>query len=303
MSMVFDLKIMIDFLNDKGEQLISYKKEKKAYSNLVYLVESDKNKYIYKLYSYNQRNNELEILKHIKKPQVYLFGDHFRIEEYIEHEVPDLEKDLDLIAKALADFHKLKITKIDTFQDVLKKYVQINQTLSFSPAIEKLYTELEDSFDDKSLDRVIHMDPQVGNLLKVKDSILLIDFEYSCRGNIAIDINNIFFESMADYETDSVLSKERGFSDDLKEKFIKSYMRYSDIELKYEEFRIKIKNLENLSHFLWYLWGRKYLLSKNNVSDDFDYFEWTKCRLSLIESDKTSNLVLNLLEELKKHRE
>ncbi|KRH92862.1 Choline kinase [Pseudoloma neurophilia] len=292
-----DKETIEKFLNGKNEILISFIRQKKAYSNIVYTVQSDKKKYIFKKYSHNFRDDEIRILKKLTRPKVYIYGENYRIEEYIEHDKPNLVKDLDLLAKALADFHKLKITKIDTFHDKIREYIIENQKLRFSPLIDKLYDIFEDKLKNIDNSRVLHMDPQLGNLLKLPNSIYLIDFEYSCAGDVAIDINNVFFESMTDYDADSLLKPERGLTEEQKNDFIRSYIKYCDSNLNFNDFKQKCKDLEDLSHFLWYLWGRMFYLENATVSDGFDYLEYPKCRLKMIKDKKAEHVVLELLAE------
>lgn len=201
--------------------------------------------------------------------------------------------------QALANFHKIKCSsKIDNFQDLLINLIHKNHKVKYSPEIEIIYQKLEPCFQIESHNSILHNDPQIGNLLKVDDSVLLIDFEFSCYGNIAIDINNVFFESMTDYNIDSVLKTERGYDKDMQKKFILSYIKYSDLEIDYDIFIKQIRQIENLSHFLWYLWGREYLFKYGNVSDCFDYSTFTKCRLSMIQLENMDDTIKRLLDEI-----
>lgn len=100
MSQKIDLVTLNKFLKSRNEKLIKYMRKAEAYSNLVFLITTDKNKYIFKQYTNVSRKNENEILKQIEKPKIFEMGDNYRIDEYIEHKKIDFWKDYDEIAKA-----------------------------------------------------------------------------------------------------------------------------------------------------------------------------------------------------------
>lgn len=286
------------FLERRNEKLILVEKQSQAYSNLVFSVTSDKNKYIFKKFSHDDRENEKEILKIINEPKIFEESDSYRIEQFIEHKKVNFERDYELIAGALANFHQLKPKIKLSFENLIDKYVKLNEKIFSNKKIDELNILIKELLIDNSINGLLHMDPQIGNLLKVNNSIKLIDFEYSCYGNIAIDINNIFFESMTNYEKDSILKEERGFNKDLKNKFIESYYNKNNLGITIEDFKEKIENVKELSHFLWYLWGRYQIFSNNKNSESFDYLSWTKCRLNGIKNEKYLNLVESLKKEL-----
>lgn len=297
-----DLLKVENFFKKRNEKVISIKREVKGITNLVFSLITDKGKYIFKHYSNKNRHNEIAILRSVKIPEVFLFTDNFRIEQYIEHDEPNLTRDLEHIARALAQFHKLNLQNITTLQDFIKDYIKTNQDLMFCANINKLYEQLKYLFDDKTFDGVLHMDPQLGNLLKLQNSIHLIDYEYSCRGNVLIDINNLFFESMANYETDSVLNPNRGLTQDQKDKFMKFYLEHSGLNLDFDTFKKKVLRMQDISHFLWFLWGRMYLISGDYTSEDFDYYDWTACRLNMIQTPSCKEIIADLIKELQVYR-
>lgn len=296
-----DLKLNVvkEFLKKRGENLWSTNRENRAYSNLVYKITSNKKCYLFKQYVNMQRKNEFEVLKCINVPKVYELKNDYRFEEFIDHQVPDFKGDISLIADALVQFHSMKAPKITTFQDMLVALIKENQQIQQNTAIDNIYEKIKFLFDDHSMDGVLHMDLQVGNMLKVGNTIRLIDFEYSCHGNIAIDIANFFCETMTDYLEDSVLVRSRGFDECHKKKFLEEYVKYSkNKKLTVNNLYEKVEEMVCLSHFLWFLWGRKHVFKNDIVSDSFDYVKYSLNRLYFLEECEFREEVLSLKDEL-----
>ncbi|ELA48282.1 hypothetical protein VCUG_00323 [Vavraia culicis subsp. floridensis] len=299
MSQDLNVRAVKMFLTRRGEKLIGVMRERKAYSNLVYQIVSSKKRYLFKQYINRERSNEFEILKYINVPKVYEMAKDYRIEEFIQHQVPDFKRDITLIAAALAQFHCIEVPCIETFEDMLMKFIAENQTLNHSESITTIYNKIKYLLEDTSMDGLIHMDLQVGNMLKIDNVVRLIDFEYSCTGNIALDIANFFCETMTDYQQDSILRVERGFNTRQKKKFLEEYLRHNDrMTMDVEELYVKVREMECLSHFLWFLWGRKRLFMDDITSDCFDYVTYSLNRLSFLECKEFDSDISELREEL-----
>lgn len=283
MSQSFDDRIVSAFLQKRGESLVSIKREEKAYSNLVYQIISDKKKYLYKQYINQQRNNEIEILKHVSTPKIYEMGKNYRIEEFLKHQVPDFQNDLKLIANTLAQFHLITVPKVCKFEDILHNLIKENLAIKYSSSIIKLYNKIKQKLQIRTMNGLLHMDLQIGNMLKIGNAVQLIDFEYSCLGDITIDITNFFCETMADYQNDSILKAERGFDAKSKMAFLKEYVRCNkQIGITAEELYNRVDEMQCISHFFWYLWGRKHVFMNKSVSDCFDYTSYSLNRLAFL---------------------
>ncbi|ELQ75101.1 Choline kinase [Trachipleistophora hominis] len=287
------------FLAKRGEKFIGILREKKAYSNLVYQILSNRNRYILKLYINRERSNEFEILKYVNVPKIYEMKSGYRIEEFLRHEVPDFKRDIKLIATALAQFHNTDVPGIESFEDMLIKLVLENQTLKHNESITNVYNKLKYLLEDKSMDGLIHMDLQVGNMLKIDNLVRLIDFEYSCTGSIILDIANFFCETMTNYQHDSILLAERGFNVSHKKRFLEEYLKHNrDIAMNVEEMYARVEEMQSLSHFFWFLWGRKRVFMNDTTSDCFDYVTYSLNRLSFLECAHFGHDISKLREEI-----
>lgn len=279
------------------EKILLIKPQMTAYSNYVYLIQTEKGKFIYKEYinSANivSRKLELFIQQQIGFPEIVISENKFRIEKYVEHQEANFFDDLKEIASSLKNFHNQKIECQTKQIDLVNNLLQKQPELLKCEIIEKIMMKMKENFLN-CRETVCHNDLQIGNLMKIGDEIKFIDFEYSCMGNPLIDIANLFCETMCNYEKDSILKRERGYSTEQKAEFLRIYMEKEDVTEVLEN----IGKIESYCHFYWFLWGR-YIYTKNiGPSECFNYKEYTINRLSfLVENEIISNQEYEVLKE------
>lgn len=291
--------IIEEFLNKRGEILCCLCPESKAYNNVVYKIISNKRCYIFKQYVNMKRENELKILKFVSTPKLYESQSDYRIEEFISHEVPDLRKDTLLLVSAMVRFHSMKVPGIETFQNVLVNLIVENQNVRESVEIDRIYRKMEPLFEDHSMDGLLHMDLHTGNMLKAGKEIILVDFEFSCSGNIAIDIANMFCESMADEKADGHLAECQGLDELEKRRFVEEYACQSkEATLTTDVLYARVEEMQCLSHFFWFLFCRKYAFQGCIDSDAFDYVKYSLNRLLFLEKCGFKEDLFYLREEL-----
>lgn len=281
-----------NFLSKKQETLIEIKAQLQAYSNIVYIIVTDKAKYIYK--EFKDQNINEKIISSTVGPKILVDEENYRIEEYIDHEEVNMKTDYLLVAKKLQEFHNLNIKGITDYKKCLEDLVNINIQIgsdflnpkmdklinkknSVKNIIMKIFTKIHPLLDSSVL-KLCHMDLQVGNMLKIKNEVIFIDYEYSCMANPALDVANFFCETMTDYNSLEI-ERSFGLNEEQKIEFIKEYLKSKD----YREFLNNVNEMEIFSHFYWYLWGRKHLLTNQIVSEVFDYKKFTLNRLKFLE--------------------
>lgn len=326
-----------NFLKARQERLYELKIQSNAYSNVVYTIKTDKAKYIYKEFKFRNNDEILITSKAgpkiiVDSPVFNSAGakddeknrenctSFYRIEEYLEHDLVVMSRDYLLIARALGKFHGLNIGGISTFQTKLEILVAENiemrnsrQKDTVTDTISKIYRRLSPRMLTNE-QRLCHMDLQKGNMLKINEEIRFIDFEYACIAHPAIDIANFFCETMTDYVTFDVKT-EYGFNKEKKIEFIREYLKTTshegvnanknlrstsnDFNLygRVNIFMKEVDDMEVFSHFYWYLWGRRLIISEQTVSKFFDYKKFTLSRLKFLQ-EECGDGYRDLVEEL-----
>ncbi|RVD90799.1 choline kinase-like protein [Tubulinosema ratisbonensis] len=257
------------------------KKEKKAYSHNVYKVETDDKDYIYKEYT-RRSKTETKILEALGRKFI-VDNDEFRIEEYLDSEMPDYLVHAKLIGESLREFHKLNI-KIRSFFDLLENLIKKNNfEEKLEEIINKVYARIKEKHLKFNKVTVCHNDLQPGNILIHKNKAVLIDFEYASTNHPMFDYANIFCEMSCDYSNECALKKELLPSESTKREILKWYDKNNLEE------NLSIANeLMSSSHFLWYLWARPYIGKNNN--NDFNYINYAISRLTML---KEENILKN----------
>ncbi len=176
---------------------------KNALSNEVWI--NDKNK-IEKHYSSDEfkkyyGNQEVKFLELLNR-EYTLEGNILTIDQ-IEHEEFDDDnmsnEDIVNVASALKDLHKLDVSdlKMSAFEEVYNEFFsEYEKTLEEFPIDGTEYLLAEEALDilHEGKQVALHNDVVQGNLLKTKDKITLIDFEYSGKGNQLFDIASFLTE-------------------------------------------------------------------------------------------------------------
>lgn len=267
------------------EPILNIECQTTAYSNYVYMVQTPSAKYIYKEYvnidDIVLHDVEVFIQSQVGFPEIVACDKKYRIEKYIEHTMPKWDDDLEEIASALKNFH-CRVIECDLTQaDMLNKMIFKNKDLMVDAITPRIYGMVLKCIEC-DLSTICHNDLQVGNMMMIGGEISFIDFEYACRGNPRVDIANLFCETRCNYDIDYVINRERGYTNEQKERFLQIYFGKTDVTVELEE----IRNCEAFSHFYWFLWSRYFYMNKNGPSESFTYGEYSLSRLhALIDLD------------------
>ncbi|XP_063293929.1 choline kinase alpha [Pelobates fuscus] len=251
-------------------------------------------------------------------PKLYGIFPRGRLEQYIpsrkleteELRFPDLSAE---IAEKMARFHGMSMPfnkepkwLFGTMEKYLKQVLKIKFTKEsharklnkcLSSNLPKEMANLRSLLEATSSPVVFcHNDCQEGNILLLnesenseKQSLMLIDFEYSSYNYRGFDIGNHFCEWMYDYTYEKFPFFKASFSNYPTRKqqihFISSYM--TECQPGYEnlsnEERIKIENemltevnrFALASHFFWGLWS---IVQAKISSIEFGYMEYATAR-------------------------
>ncbi|KCZ80170.1 hypothetical protein H312_02443 [Anncaliia algerae PRA339] len=254
-------------------------REEDAYSNTVYKVVTDDDCYIYKEYK-KKSDIEAKVL-HALKREFIVDTDTFRIEKYYEFRKPNYLKDARSIGKSIKEFHQLRID-LPNFLEILTQMIH-----SFfkdgieEQIIDKLYAKIKERYTlFTETVTVSHNDLQPGNILIIDDKAMLIDFEYASLNNPMFDYANIFCEMSCDYSV-CELREELMPSEEEKRRMLEGYVNGN-----IDNMLFVANNLMCCSHFLWYLWARKYV--KNTNDNSFNYLKYGISRLFFL---KKENLI------------
>ncbi|KAM0679329.1 hypothetical protein BDAP_000196 [Binucleata daphniae] len=153
----------------------------------------------------------------------------------------------------------------------------------------KLYNKIKQQVLDviKSEDNSFcHNDLQIGNMIKVGETVEFIYFEYASYGNKYVDIANFFCETMCDYTKGCTIKEEIGLTKSQKLTFLSFY----DPKNNAEALLYIIDKMACFSHFYWYMWARYIHLNNCGPSKNFDYKKYAMCRLEFL-------LKLNIIDE------
>ncbi|KAM0672982.1 hypothetical protein GVAV_003557 [Gurleya vavrai] len=317
MPNVFKKELMIERIQKfTDSNILSIINQKTAYSNYVYIIETENGKYVYKEYNSKtkivDRNEEINVQIQIGFPKILEYKENYRIEEFVENDAVDLFSDLEKIAYSLKNFLKKKVNcnlnhekmlkimmekQLDFFDKNNKNLQTINssglssvlyqttENLKITVVLENIYNRInelikcEESF-------ICHNDLQIGNMMKINDKVEFIDFEYSCLGNPLVDIANFFCETMCDYDSDFILKKDKGYSRNEKKRFLEIYFGKIDVDYELD----RIEDLKCFSHFYWFLWSRYLYQSKLGPSITFNYKKYCISRLEFLLESKLINL-------------
>jgi thiamine kinase-like enzyme len=301
-------KIFMDILQKETTDI---KVMEEGYTNKVYLVTCHDLKYILKVYTeYN--SNEDKMVKYVGFPVVLYAGDKFRIEEYAEHQKFDFDRDYLLVAKELAKFHALRFTDLKNFSETTEemfnrtKYPEIFRQVKnriadkikkldclqmatlerdtdingdvefFYPHTKPIPPNLTDMYY-LSRECICHNDLQPGNILRINDKVKFLDYEYIGINNPMNDIANFFVEKMMDYN-ESVLKRENAFTEDQKIAFLQVYLNK---QMVFKEI-LAINMRENYSHLFWAAWSFQF----ERDHPKFNYKKFRENRLTFLKDAK-----------------
>jgi choline/ethanolamine kinase len=241
-----------------------------AYSNIVYKVCTTGGDYIYKEFM-DENEQEAKIAHHIAPQRIIASNSEFRIERYVESKEVSFDRDMMEIADALRRFHFMEIDGLSDFNALLDRQCvracvsvwrggdstepfsgREGMALSVIETIVLVHNRLGAVPQSAILGRSLcHNDLQPGNMLRTKDGVEIIDFDYTTVGNPCFDIANLFCEKMCDYN-ECVLKEELEWTREEKRIFVE---RYAGKDANVDGVLEEIEGLVAYSHWMWYLWS------------------------------------------------
>ena len=241
-------------------------------TNQVYLVENNNKKYIFKIYGKNlsdlfPRNNEIIIIHYLNKydigPKIISSFLNYRVEEYTEG-LPNTNPLLyqDELCKIISKLHKIPINININYFWIRFNTWKMKCKYPYNNKINKLFDKINKLDTFWNDDVIGHGDLSLGNIIKSKNSIHLIDFEYSCILPRAFDLAN----HLCEY--DGLNIKISSYpKENIRINLIKNYCKY--INIKYKSNYLRIIDLYSLiSHYYWGCWAK---IQSQSSELEFDY--------------------------------
>ncbi|KAI1292511.1 Ethanolamine kinase 2 [Halotydeus destructor] len=197
------------------------------------------------------------------------------------------------IAAALAKLHQLGLNGLEpTFE----LFAMLDRFLNLLPDAEPAKVDLKCEIDflKKHLPRpepedlvFCHNDLSPRNIIRQKDRLMFIDFEYGSSNHRAFDIANHLCEfagAGADYVTNYGL--DRTFIS----KWCTTYLSHFDDDVTDDmihKLTCQVEAFIPASHLLWAIWS---MVQSHQPEVDFGYDAYAKCRLSDYHSHKSKVL-------------
>ncbi|XBW36291.1 hypothetical protein QEN19_001880 [Hanseniaspora menglaensis] len=243
------------------------------------------------------RDYELQVLARLSNLRIgpKLFGcfNNGRFEEFLDNSITltkdDVRKDLISykVSKRMRELHffvpltkeeknEASITwkRVDNWlktissinSKILKYVTQFEDFESFMKIVEIYRQYLNNNLNNKT-PSFTHCDTQYGNLLKVEEEIVVIDFEYSGPNPPSFDIANHFSEWMHDYHSakPEYLKPSKYPSREQIDTFLKGY-NFLNSESLYDDI-IRSRALVNLHWCLWGILQSGVLVNEKNTVD------------------------------------
>lgn len=282
----------IDVYNYFPENKInSIQKQEKGFSNDVFVVRTDNGSYVVKEC---QNILDLEITKALCFTNIVNVYGNVMIQNYVDHDTINFEKDWKLLANSIKKLHEKKVpVNLKGHKDLIRMFVEkctnyLNDRKK--KIIEKIKNKVFIILDEinnterENLPEVFgfcHNDLQTGNIMKVNDEIIFIDFEYACNGNQLIDIANLFCEFMYDPK-ECTVTDDKKWPKKEKIAFLKAYFNEEIEGINYSVLINIINSLEYFSHLLWYLWGLFCIKNRQEKNPNFNYCKYSRSRLNFL---------------------
>ncbi|KCZ80834.1 hypothetical protein H312_01782 [Anncaliia algerae PRA339] len=252
----------------------------------TYILEADSKKYFMKRFIHPNNNIENKVACLIQFPKVIHMGRDFRIEEYVEFEEFDFEDDFKLIAKALASFHKnefeeikQKIPKYDMMIEIFYSKVKNNISLfyelnyknkyrllilAYSISFEELHKSMRKLMEDSNLyfDVICHNDLNSGNILKFKNTISFIDFEFVSFNDIHLEFARMFYLINRYYCFKYQRFSKIYWTKEKQKRFLKAYFKGSK-DIQYDKMIKKIEIVSPITNYFFFLYGIVSVLEDN----------------------------------------
>ncbi|RVD91020.1 choline kinase [Tubulinosema ratisbonensis] len=282
-------------------------------TNEVYRLDCDAVPCILKKFLNDDFEEENKIALAIKFPRIYGFGEDYRLEKYVDHKQVDYQTDSGKIARAILSFHSTKLDGIKQFipyyDTLLNKQLQtqieyLDQlkcsaeknllNLSFDLSnLQKIFTSVHQKFinliNEHGLvfDKLCHNDLNHGNILKIKNNVVFIDFEFACISDPLLDIARFFYCTKYYYFYNHPENCSGLWNNEKKISFLKFYYENrSKIFLK--NVLVKIESVEVITNYFNFLLCLKWL-RQGNLEKANRRFRSLEGHLSKIKESKIIN--------------
>ncbi len=310
-------------LNFKDEKILKISKLGTGESNLNFLIQTTKNKYLMRFDITNKSisdfKQEYEILKRLESSNITqkalfidtskkYFKDNFMILSYIEGKSLDKLKNLcyNKLAKKLANLHKLNINFVNKTHSFDKHMIKIEKT------IKKLKNDLK-KFNEKDTVQGIfeiyhqnlkrglkkykpvltfcHGDVCLPNTLFRNKDFYLIDWELSRKMDPALELSYYFYEF--------------SYTEKQKDKFLKEYLKIRKDKtlkqrMKFTDFFVAFSGYFNTLHACFNIAKKRGNKDYLENADLKEYWEWGDyylgliCKLNLFNKDFEKKLKKDL---------
>lgn len=284
-------------------------------------IHNEPNKIFVRLYGDCHQNNSSAMVKDIivstilsdfsMGPKLYGIFPTGRLEELIDASPLDYKDMFNTdyscqIAEAMAQFHSLEmpfVKKPNWIFDTTYSYIsqikqhsfkdendikRFNKLKSFN--LEQEFNELKTVLESlNSLVVFCHNDINVGNILKLEDKLMVIDYEYGGYNYRGFDLGNYFCEMMFDntatkhpyflYNPNKYPSKKQQLT------FVKAYVRkFKEIlehknknghRLNEEQLLNEANHFALASSLFWIMWS---IVQASTSTIKFDYLEYALAR-------------------------
>lgn len=199
------------------------------------------------------------------------------------------------------------ITEVKSYEDYGQLGIDVDRYISEANKY-LLFLKKYTKFDNPANDVVFcHNDLQENNIIKTRNCLRLIDFEYSNYNYLSSDISNLFIEATIDYRVNTypffTIDKSKNICYELRSVFASIYLSVylNESTLPSNEKLIKpfldaieVQSLGN--HLLWGFWSiiRAYQMKCYN---EFDFLLYAKERFKMYDDQKEYLIKNEIIED------
>ncbi|DAZ92517.1 TPA: hypothetical protein N0F65_012747 [Lagenidium giganteum] len=292
-----------------------------AMTNLIFTVskpEGENDDVLVRIYgegteSFFSRSDEIRLFQLLSEKNigVALLGEfaNGRVEKFIDGKTfssKDMRKPelVTAVAKKMRQFHEIEIDIERDPRCVSEIYhlLKVAREKCVGPKFDGVIDLDQYERDIKELEKLLeqvpskltlcHNDLQYGNIMKVGDSVVLIDFEYSSYNPRGFDLGNHFCEWAYDYH--KTINPHLGdFTKyptvEQQQLFCRAYLAGDSNEPvsdeAVEQLRLEANTYGQASHLFWGLWG---YIQASQSEIDFDFLAYGQCRYDAFKSRETN---------------
>lgn len=271
---------------DNVEPMISITRMNGGLSNNMFLINST---YVWKQFSNDLTDPSIEMLI-MNKLDYYIVMYHdnqnicYKLIPGCSISLMEYRYNLEIIVKEIKKIHNIKIKTEHFWEKTIPSWFKNVFDIETKDLINKKYNIINELFKrnfKKEENVFCHNDVLNGNILKNKEKLYFIDWEFSGTNNLFCELGNILCEYCCNYDLQQYNFNQ--INSDLKNNILKAY----NLEINPSNiYKLELGILA--SHFLW--WVYSIILLKNPVAGDFDYKKFRDRRL------KELNKILKLVD-------